>query len=101
MADLPFVIVPKVPTDEMIAAGTPANQHTEWPAEVVYAEMLDASPPPVSLEEIVEVLETALNWMPIGFASTSRPGSAGDHNARVDAAREKVRSLLARLEKAE
>ena len=101
MADLPYVIVPKVPTDEMIAAGTPANQHTEWPAEVVYAEMLDASPPPVSLEEIVEVLSSNATMLekqaPEIFPDVNEDGRVHFGRAVMESAAEELRSLLSRL----
>lgn len=108
MADLPYVIVPKVPTDEMIAAGTPANQHTEWPAEVVYAEMLDASPPPVSLEEIVEVLAMADDYVLDAVNEQEEKTASREAHPKLHARelarlskhledRQRIRSLLSRL----
>lgn len=47
MTNSDFVLVPRIPTDEMISAGTPPGP-TEWPPEIVWEEMLSASPVPPS-----------------------------------------------------
>lgn len=67
MADLPFVIVRKKATQEMVNAGARARHSAACDggyslvgtlnAEAAYPAMISSSPPPVSLEEIVEVLK--------------------------------------------
>lgn len=69
MTDTSFVIVPKNPMPEMLGAWYRYKSGFHWPDEPVppdtsdygaYAAMIAASPPPVSLEEIVEALEALL-----------------------------------------
>ena len=55
-----YVIVRKEPTSEMCRAGAPVTHKGD--AEAIYVAMISASSLPVSLEEIVEVLETIAQW---------------------------------------
>ena len=66
MADSPYVIVPKEPSAEMIRAVVPMYKAmidgSEYPfTKNIYRAMLSASPSPITLEEIVEVLRFYAN----------------------------------------
>lgn len=53
--------------------------------------------PAATMKEVVEVLEAVLPVLPIGFASTSRPGAADDRNEELNTVRERVTALLSKL----
>lgn len=91
MADAPYVIVPKEPTEQMCRAGEECDGSSNsgpWldggykpeNVELIFKTMISASPHLITLEEIVEVLTEAHRVL--------------NHHGMC---RERVRSLLSRL----
>ena len=88
MTELPYVIVPKIPTEEMKIAGLTGRMPGigDPPLyHIIWQDMIAASACPVSLDEIVEVLE---EW-------AQRIDVDGTPSQIVSA--DEVRSLLHRL----
>lgn len=102
MSDLPYVIVRREPSTEMMEAAQVADMNhgdfEEWmvydgeDVKRVYSAMLSASSPPVSLEEIVEVLKVVDNDVRHHLRSDEiAPALLRPHAVQA------VRSLLSRL----
>lgn len=104
MADIPYVIVPKEPTEQMCRAGEECDGSSNsgpWldggykpeNVELIFKAMISASPSPITLEEIVEVLGT------IAVYADDIPESWDDNHQVVTACGHfrKLRSLLSRL----
>lgn len=92
MTTTDWVMVPREPTEEMVAAGRRYAVPATQAIIPIYTAMLSASPPPVSLEEIVEVLKVVDNDVRHHLRSDEiAPALLRPHAVQA------VRSLLSRL----